>query len=59
MITDLDVRTNSPHTLFSLTVPGLYYAGFPWAHTAVSALLMGAKVDQQLILDKIVNDKAV
>jgi putative flavoprotein involved in K+ transport len=56
MASDLDVRTNSPHTLFSQAVPGLYYAGFPWARTAVSALLMGTQVDQQLIIDKIIND---
>jgi putative flavoprotein involved in K+ transport len=56
LASDLDARTNSPHALFSLTVPGLYYAGFPWAHTAVSSFLLGAECDQQLILDKIVND---
>ena len=53
---DMNQRTGSPDAMISESVPGLYYAGFPWVHSAGSAVLMGFQGDAQVLVDHLLQN---
>jgi putative flavoprotein involved in K+ transport len=54
---DMNARTRSPDVLISETAPGLYYAGFPWVHTAGSAILLGFDADAKVLVDHLASQR--
>ena len=54
---DFNSRTGSPDYIASPSVPGLYYAGFPWVRISGSDMLLGFEEDDRFLSAMIANDE--